>query len=212
MNRVQQPRTLLVLGLNAGMSTAAGADELCSLHFVDWPQFLLPIQWFEKWTCHQGMFMIFLYIREVNVIFIFIYIRGVNVVFIYIYIREVNVIFVYIRVHMYTPTPSQHILAVFKKVRWTSLDNNLDERPLTTPCPCAERIHVLTLFWFLAKRDLGFYFDSILILGFLAKRDFGSSIFSRAMVVNVGRFSGCRFSGLPVLQVPSGFQSLVKQS
>ena len=27
MNRVQQPRTLLVLGLNAGMSTAAGADE-----------------------------------------------------------------------------------------------------------------------------------------------------------------------------------------
>ena len=28
MNRVQQPRTLTVLGLNAGMSTAAGADEL----------------------------------------------------------------------------------------------------------------------------------------------------------------------------------------
>ena len=28
MNRVQQPRTLLVLGHNAGMSTAAGADEL----------------------------------------------------------------------------------------------------------------------------------------------------------------------------------------
>ena len=28
MNRVQQPRTLFVLGLDAGMSTAAGADEL----------------------------------------------------------------------------------------------------------------------------------------------------------------------------------------
>ena len=27
MNRVQQPRTLLVLGLNAGMSIAAAADE-----------------------------------------------------------------------------------------------------------------------------------------------------------------------------------------
>jgi len=31
MNRVQQPRTLLVLGLNAGMSTAAGADELVEI-------------------------------------------------------------------------------------------------------------------------------------------------------------------------------------
>ena len=28
MDRVQQPRTLVVLGLNVGMSTAAGADEL----------------------------------------------------------------------------------------------------------------------------------------------------------------------------------------
>ena len=28
MNRVHQPRTLGVLGLNAGMGTAAGADEL----------------------------------------------------------------------------------------------------------------------------------------------------------------------------------------
>ena len=28
MNRVRQPRTLVVLGLNAGMGTAAGADEL----------------------------------------------------------------------------------------------------------------------------------------------------------------------------------------
>ena len=31
MNRVQQPRTLLVRGLNAGMSTAAGADELVEI-------------------------------------------------------------------------------------------------------------------------------------------------------------------------------------
>ena len=28
MNRVRQPRTLVVLGLNAWMGTAAGADEL----------------------------------------------------------------------------------------------------------------------------------------------------------------------------------------
>ena len=28
MNSVHQPRTLVVLGLNAGMGTAAGADEL----------------------------------------------------------------------------------------------------------------------------------------------------------------------------------------
>ena len=31
MNRVQQPRTLLVLGLNAGMSTAARAHELVQI-------------------------------------------------------------------------------------------------------------------------------------------------------------------------------------
>jgi len=31
MNRVQQPRTLCVLGLNAEMSTAAGADELVEI-------------------------------------------------------------------------------------------------------------------------------------------------------------------------------------
>ena len=31
MNRVHQPRTLLVLGLNAGMGTAAGADELVEI-------------------------------------------------------------------------------------------------------------------------------------------------------------------------------------
>ena len=31
MNRVQQPRMLLVLELNAGMSTAAGADELVEI-------------------------------------------------------------------------------------------------------------------------------------------------------------------------------------
>ena len=31
MNRVQQPRTLLVLGRNAGMSIAAGADELVEI-------------------------------------------------------------------------------------------------------------------------------------------------------------------------------------
>jgi len=31
MNRVQQPRTLLVLGHNAEMSTAAGADELVEI-------------------------------------------------------------------------------------------------------------------------------------------------------------------------------------
>ena len=33
MSRVQQPRTLLVLGLNAGMSTAAGADELVEVPY-----------------------------------------------------------------------------------------------------------------------------------------------------------------------------------
>ena len=31
MNKVQQPRTLPVLGLNAGMITAAGADELVEI-------------------------------------------------------------------------------------------------------------------------------------------------------------------------------------
>ena len=31
MNRVRQPRTLLVLGHNAGMCTAAGADELVEI-------------------------------------------------------------------------------------------------------------------------------------------------------------------------------------
>ena len=31
MNRVHQPRTLLVLGHNAGMGTAAGADELVEI-------------------------------------------------------------------------------------------------------------------------------------------------------------------------------------
>ena len=31
MNRVQQPRKLLVRGLNAGMGTAAGADELVEI-------------------------------------------------------------------------------------------------------------------------------------------------------------------------------------
>ena len=31
MNRVHQPRTLVVLGLNAGMGTAAGADELVEI-------------------------------------------------------------------------------------------------------------------------------------------------------------------------------------
>ena len=31
MNGVQQPRTLLVLGLNAWMSTAAGADKLVEI-------------------------------------------------------------------------------------------------------------------------------------------------------------------------------------
>jgi len=31
MHRVQQPRTLLVRGLNAEMSTAAGADELVEI-------------------------------------------------------------------------------------------------------------------------------------------------------------------------------------
>jgi len=31
MNIVHQPRTLLVLGLNAGMSTAAGTDELVEI-------------------------------------------------------------------------------------------------------------------------------------------------------------------------------------
>jgi len=31
MNRVQQPHTLFVLELNAGMSTAAGADELVEI-------------------------------------------------------------------------------------------------------------------------------------------------------------------------------------
>ena len=31
MNRVHQPHTLLVLGLNAGMVTAAGADELVEI-------------------------------------------------------------------------------------------------------------------------------------------------------------------------------------
>ena len=30
-NRVQQPHTLLILGLNAGMSTAVGADELVEI-------------------------------------------------------------------------------------------------------------------------------------------------------------------------------------
>ena len=33
MNRLQQPRTLLVLELNAGMSTAAGADELLEVPY-----------------------------------------------------------------------------------------------------------------------------------------------------------------------------------
>ena len=31
MNRVHQPLTLVVLGLNAGMGTAAGADELVEI-------------------------------------------------------------------------------------------------------------------------------------------------------------------------------------
>ena len=31
MNRVHQPRTLVVLGLNAGMGTATGADELVEI-------------------------------------------------------------------------------------------------------------------------------------------------------------------------------------
>ena len=31
MNRVHQPRTLVVLGLDAGMGTAAGADELAEI-------------------------------------------------------------------------------------------------------------------------------------------------------------------------------------
>ena len=31
MNRVHQPRTLVVLGPNAGMGTAAGADELAEI-------------------------------------------------------------------------------------------------------------------------------------------------------------------------------------
>ena len=35
MNRVQQPRTLLVLGLNARMSTAAGADELVEIPYKE---------------------------------------------------------------------------------------------------------------------------------------------------------------------------------
>ena len=39
MNRVYQPRTLLVLGLNAGMGTAAGADEL-----VEIPTAHAPVQ------------------------------------------------------------------------------------------------------------------------------------------------------------------------
>jgi len=37
MNRVQQPRTLLVLGLNAEMSTAAGADELPAVPWSEFP-------------------------------------------------------------------------------------------------------------------------------------------------------------------------------
>ena len=31
MNKLRQPRTLIVLGLNAGMGTAAGADELVEI-------------------------------------------------------------------------------------------------------------------------------------------------------------------------------------
>ena len=31
MNRVHSPRTMLVLGLNAGMGTASGADELVEI-------------------------------------------------------------------------------------------------------------------------------------------------------------------------------------
>ena len=33
MNRVHQPRTLVVLGLNVGMGTAAGADELVEVPY-----------------------------------------------------------------------------------------------------------------------------------------------------------------------------------
>ena len=33
MNRVRQPRTLIVLGLNAEMGTAAGADELVEVPY-----------------------------------------------------------------------------------------------------------------------------------------------------------------------------------
>ena len=35
MNRVRQPRTLVVLGLNAEMGTAAGADELVEVPYRD---------------------------------------------------------------------------------------------------------------------------------------------------------------------------------
>jgi len=48
MNRVQQPRTLLVLALNAGMSTAAGADELVR-HLTPRPP------WVESLDDHSGV-------------------------------------------------------------------------------------------------------------------------------------------------------------
>ena len=34
MNRVHQPRPLVVLGLNVGMGTAAGADELVEIPYI----------------------------------------------------------------------------------------------------------------------------------------------------------------------------------
>ena len=34
MNRAHQPRTLVVLGINAGMGTAAGVDELVEIPYI----------------------------------------------------------------------------------------------------------------------------------------------------------------------------------
>ena len=38
MNRVLQPRPLVVLGLNVWMGTAAGADELVEIPYREWEQ------------------------------------------------------------------------------------------------------------------------------------------------------------------------------